>query len=81
MSNREGQRLILEAGIDRDEFEALYYGEECSCFLGHPPCGWCTHPGNPVNQAEDDSCWETDPDVAQPEAKVDYSAITRSMCK
>ncbi len=45
-----------------DEFEAIYgFSGCCSCHL-HPPCGYCTHEGNPLNLAEDDDAWE-DEDV------------------
>jgi hypothetical protein len=49
--------LTAEAQAERDDFEydAKNYG--CSCHLS-PPCSYCTHPGNPLNQDEDESCWE-----------------------
>ena len=50
------KRKILtdDAQNDRDDF---YAGERgCSCHLS-PPCGTCTHAGNPQNQIEDESCW------------------------
>lgn len=58
-ANRDGtlrkkERVLTpEAQADRDDFDA----EDgcCSCHIS-PPCGYCTHPGNPLNQ-EDDSCW------------------------
>lgn len=31
-------------------------GECCSCHIC-PPCGYCTHPGNPANQEEDETAW------------------------
>jgi len=46
--------LTEEAENDRNEFESL--NSCCSCHI-NPPCGWCTHAGNPLNQEEDDSCW------------------------
>jgi hypothetical protein len=33
----------------------------CSCHIA-PPCGYCTHPGNPDNLAEDEEAWEGDDD-------------------
>lgn len=30
---------------------------ECYCHLGHPPCGQCTHPGNPIGLVNDDNAW------------------------
>lgn len=29
----------------------------CSCHIS-APCISCRHPGNPINQNEDESCWE-----------------------
>ena len=49
------RRLTAEAQAERDDFEHEYYGGNCSCHLS-PPCGSCTHPGNPHNQ-EEDSCY------------------------
>lgn len=54
------ERMVL---TDRAHEQRGFYFENygsygnCSCHLGHPPCGSCTHPGNPLNQQEDDSCW------------------------
>ena len=50
--------LTEEADKDRAEFESACdgMGGGCSCHI-NPPCGWCTHPGNPLNQEEDDECW------------------------
>lgn len=54
------KRLTPEAQAERDEFESAYgHGGNCSCHLS-PPCGSCTHPGNPHNQAEDETAWEDD---------------------
>jgi hypothetical protein len=52
--------LTPEAQADRDEFDLydITYGG-CSCHI-NPPCGYCTHPGNPANQDEEDSCWMDD---------------------
>lgn len=48
--------LTQDAQEDRDDFERRFGDCCCSCHL-NPPCGYCTHPGNPSNQ-EDDDCWE-----------------------
>lgn len=54
-SDRE---LTSGAQEDRDEFDSDYgHLSCCSCHIS-PPCGYCTHPGNPDNQEEDDECWE-----------------------
>lgn len=50
------RELTPEAEVERAEFEREYAGGNCSCHIS-PPCGSCTHPGNPANQAEDESCW------------------------
>jgi len=49
--------LTPEAEYNR----AAFYMDDggCSCHL-NPPCGWCTHPGNPHNQDEDPDCWMDD---------------------
>jgi len=33
----------------------------CTCHIA-PPCGYCTHPGNPANLEEDEEAWEDDDD-------------------
>jgi hypothetical protein len=50
-------RVLTDAAqADRDDFDR---NEGCcSCHIS-PPCSACTHPGNPLNQDEDDSCWTT----------------------
>lgn len=53
--NRNNQILTKEAQADRDDFDSTDYGG-CSCFIS-PPCSFCTHPGNPVNQDYFDECW------------------------
>lgn len=50
--------LTQQADDDRAAFHAQEYGG-CSCFKA-PPCSYCTHPGNPANQDEDDDCWVSD---------------------
>ena len=52
------RRVLTEAAqADRDHFDFDYKDYGCTCFI-MPPCGWCTHPGNPHNQDEDDDCWQ-----------------------
>lgn len=49
--------LTPEAQCERDQFTDWYgLDGNCRCHLS-PPCGSCTHPGNPRNQAEDESAW------------------------
>jgi hypothetical protein len=50
------RELTNEAQAERDEFDREYRGGNCSCFIS-PPCNSCMHPGNPLNQNEDDSAW------------------------
>lgn len=47
--------LTPEAQADRDDFDAMNYGG-CSCHIS-PPCNYCVHPGNPLNQDDFDECW------------------------
>jgi hypothetical protein len=47
--------LTPEAQEERDDFERDRADGGCTCFIA-PPCGYCTHPGNPLNQ-EVDECW------------------------
>lgn len=55
-----GEVLTYEAQCERDDFTALFgLDGNCSCHVS-PPCGSCTHPGNPLNQAEDDQAWMWD---------------------
>ncbi len=46
--------LSPEAQELREDFEGyeLERGTTCTCW-NHPPCSWCTHPGNPMNQEDD----------------------------
>lgn len=56
--SRAGMKLTADAEADREDFEAEYgVRGNCSCFIS-PPCSSCMHPGNPLNQDEDDDCWE-----------------------
>jgi hypothetical protein len=48
--------LTEAAQRDRDAFERYAKDAGCGCHT-HPPCSYCTHPGNPANQEEDESCW------------------------
>lgn len=49
--------LTTEAQQDRDDFNRRYGDSGCLCFIC-PPCSYCTHPGNPNNQAECKDAWE-----------------------
>lgn len=52
----EEPALTKEVEADREEFYSIYEGLGCTCFIA-PPCGYCIHPGNPRNQAEDEDSW------------------------
>jgi hypothetical protein len=61
------RELTEVAQAERDDFRAEYGDGNCSCHLS-PPCNSCIHPGNPVNQENDDDCYQpidTGPDVMQ----------------
>lgn len=51
------RRLTDEAQAERDDFDDELADRGCTCFIS-PPCSWCTHPGNPHNQDEDETCWQ-----------------------
>lgn len=51
------RRLTDDAQRERDDFVRLYGDGNCSCHI-FPPCSSCVHPGNPLNQEEEDECWE-----------------------
>lgn len=56
-----GKVLTPEAEAEHFQFIAEYgYGGNCSCHLS-PPCNSCLHPGNPLNQAEDETAWMDEP--------------------
>lgn len=56
--NRE---LTPEAEAERDDFEREHgWDGNCYCHIS-APCGSCTHPGNPLNQAEDETAWVSEP--------------------
>ena len=51
------RELVDWAQVELDDFESNYKWGGCSCHIS-PPCGWCTHPGNPRNLAEADDAWK-----------------------
>jgi hypothetical protein len=53
--------LTDEAQAERDTFHSCYGFFGCCSCHSMPPCGFCTHPGNPTNQEEDESCWREEP--------------------
>jgi len=53
--NKQGQE-VYEDFLSHD-----YQG--CTCPTGHPPCSYCTDPGNPISIEENDEFWEKDPEI------------------
>lgn len=41
-----------------ESFEQDYGENGCCCHMGIPPCGYCTHPGNPLNLNDTPEAWE-----------------------
>lgn len=39
------------------EFKGLFADRGCTCFIS-PPCGHCTHEGNPANLDETPEAWQ-----------------------
>lgn len=39
------------------DFINEYSDYGCTCHMGHPPCSYCTHEGNPRNLVETDDAW------------------------
>jgi len=62
--------LTAEAQAERDQFNAQFGDGNCSCHLS-PPCNSCTHPGNPQNQDEDESCWMPEEPVPDEPSEID----------
>lgn len=65
--------LTPEAEAELSAFRRWY--DDCSCHVS-PPCGSCTHPGNPLNQEGDDSCWMEVFDLDEQEARA-QAAVAR----
>jgi DNA repair protein RadD len=49
---REERAAMTPAERDREDFESEFAGSGCNCWQVRAPCGYCTHPGNPINQEE-----------------------------
>lgn len=73
--NWAGMSLTQEADDDRADFMRDCEDRGCSCFIS-PPCGFCTHPGNPRNQDECDECWELDDFAARIEDRLEKLRAT-----
>jgi len=55
-------KLVLKEKYQElsDEFESHYEDMGCSCHI-NPPCGYCTHPGNPICLESEGDVWERVP--------------------
>ena len=51
--------LTPEYQLISDEFQDYYEYHGCSCH-NNPPCGYCVHPGNPLNLEDTPDAWLTD---------------------
>ena len=60
MSDKE---LFPWAQHEADDFYRRYRDGNCSCHIS-PPCGLCTHPGNPRNLEETEDAWGFPAEVA-----------------
>lgn len=52
--------LTDEAEAEAADFYMEYGDSGCTCFIC-PPCSSCTHPGNPLNQENDETAWREVP--------------------
>jgi hypothetical protein len=64
--------LTAEAESDRADFHREFGSGNCSCFIS-PPCLSCTHPGNPINQEENEWCWEPEDFSARIEHRLEQA--------
>lgn len=76
--------LTPEAQAERDQFDLEVADRGCTCFIS-PPCGYCTHPGNPRNQEEDETAWMTVSDseggeAADADGWIPWVATADSVC-
>lgn len=53
---RDGHELTEEAENLYHQWCTDYEDRGCTCFIS-PPCGHCTHEGNPRNIEESDDFW------------------------
>jgi hypothetical protein len=70
--------LTAEAKEERAEFVSEYGRDGSCCCHISPPCSSCTHPGNPMNQEEDDSCWEPE---EKPAPQIDVMKSIRDLLR
>ena len=51
-----GLVLTPEGELLEAQFKSIFRWGGCSCFIS-PSCGYCTHPGNPLNLEGDPEVW------------------------
>lgn len=69
--------LTDAAFADFEAFLMKYDDGACYCHIS-PPCGYCTHPGNPINLVEDETAWRDNcSPKSEPEAKPDVMDLTK----
>lgn len=74
--NRNGMILVPWAEAEHWDFIDSYgYDGNCSCHIS-PPCGSCTHPGNPLNLEECDEAWERE-DISDMLDEMEKEALER----
>lgn len=70
----DGKQLTEEYEEIYEEFRQAHDDGGCTCFL-NPPCGYCTHPGNPSNLEETEEAWvPADPDAVMKSRDKDGNA-------
>lgn len=78
MKNSEKYELKREWQVVADDFMEIYGDSGCTCFLS-PPCGYCTHEGNPNNLEESDDAWAKSPADMEVEAVAYLAWVIKSM--
>lgn len=62
------------------DFERRYSCRGCTCFIS-PPCGYCTHPGNPRNLEETLDAWALPHEVKAAYATIELANFIDSLIK
>lgn len=78
MKNSEKYELKREWQAVADDFMEIYWDSGCTCFLS-PPCGYCTHEGNPNNLEECEDVWAKSPADMEVEAIAYLAWVIESM--
>lgn len=52
------ERLLNDVGMSLSwDFQEYFYNRRCTCHKT-PICGFCAHPGNPMNLEESEDVWD-----------------------